>query len=771
MRLPRPLAYGVSLSSREGVVCIGGGDADRHYSEAFLLQWRKGKIVLCELPRLPQTVAFACGAVLEDTLYLAGGLNSPHASTALKTLWAMDLKRPRSEWRWERRAPWPGPARMLAVAGAQDGSFFLISGVNLVPGSSLGESLRVYLNDTYRYTPGKGWQTVAATPQSVAAAPSPAMPLGQMQLAVLGGDDGAQAQENVFAAHRGFSRSVLAYQTVTDTWTLLDRIPESQVPRVTTPLVPWGNGFVVPSGEVRPGVRSPGIVEVEPIPKRATFGWINYLALFGYLFCMVGIGFWCSRHNKSTNDFFRGGQRIPWWAAGLSIYATMLSSITYMAIPAKAFATDWSYYFQILAIPAMTPLVVCFYLPFYRQLDVTSAYEYLEKRFNLAVRWFGSVSFMVLITGRMAIVLFLPALALATVSSLDIYFCIVLMGALCILYTVVGGIEAVVWTDVVQTVVLLGGALAALILIAFNVEGGLAGLWQTAHAEGKFFERLDWSGDLTAGTVWVIFIGYFFSNFIPYTAQQDVVQRYITTADTRRAARSIWTNALLALPGSALFFAVGTALYVFYKMHPGQFDPSIKTDAVFPLFIVREMPVGLGGLVVAGIFAAAQSTLSGSLNSLATCWVTDFHRRLKPDSSDRANLRLARWVTLLVGAVMTGVACLMVRLNIESLWDSFIALLGLAGGALAGLFALGIFTRRANGSGALCGAFTSIVVLYLVKQCTELHFFLYGGIGIFVCVAVGWCSSWFLGPPAENLGGLTIFTRASGNTLDSLRGP
>jgi SSS family solute:Na+ symporter len=493
-------------------------------------------------------------------------------------------------------------------------------------------------------------------------------------------------------------------------------------------------------------------------PVTAGFGWINYLALFAYLLGVVAVGFWCSRRNKNTDDFFRAGRRIPWWAAGLSIYATMLSSITYMAVPAKAFATDWTYFISILSVPAMTPLVIRFYLPFYRQLDVTSVYEYLEKRFNLAVRWFGSLSFMVLMTGRMAIVLFLPALALATVSSLNIYFCIILMGALCTLYTVVGGIEAVIWTDVVQTIVLLGGALLALVLIVANVDGGIAALWHAAHAQDKVFEQLDWSGDLTAGTVWVIFFGYFFSNFIPYTAQQDVVQRYITTADTRRAARSIWTNALLAVPGLALFFAVGTALFVFYKIHPGRFDPSIQTDAVFTLFIVREMPMGLSGLVVAGIFAAAQSTLSGSLNSVAACWVTDFHRRLKPDSSDLGNLRLARGVTLLVGILMTGVACLMVSWNIASLWDGFIALLGLTGGALAGLFALGIFTRRASGAGALCGALASVGALYLAKQYTHLHLFLYGGIGIFVCLIVGWCSSWLFGPQAKKLKGLTIHT-------------
>jgi Na+/proline symporter len=221
----------------------------------------------------------------------------------------------------------------------------------------------------------------------------------------------------------------------------------------------------------------------------------------------------------------RNGQRVPWWAAGLSIYATVLSSITYMAIPAKTFATDWSYYFMALAIVAVAPVVVWFYLPVFRQLNVTTAYEYLEKRFNLAIRWFGSVSFILFQFGRMAIVLYLPALALATVSSLDIYLCIVVMGALCVLYTMLGGMEAVVWTDVAQTIVLLGGLFCALAICVAGIDGGFTQLWRTSHQEAKVFENLDWSWDLTAATVWVTLVGNFFANLMQYTASQDVVQR------------------------------------------------------------------------------------------------------------------------------------------------------------------------------------------------------------------------------------------------------
>jgi len=493
-------------------------------------------------------------------------------------------------------------------------------------------------------------------------------------------------------------------------------------------------------------------------PRRAPFGWINYAALIGYLALMLAVGCRFSARNKSTNDYFRGGQRVPWWAAGLSIYATVLSSITYMAIPAKAFATDWSFFFNTLSFPLMAPVIVLVYLPFFRKLDVTSAYEYLEKRFNLVVRWFGSLSFVSFQIGRMAIVLYLPALALATVSSLDVFACILLMSVLCIVYTMLGGIEAVVWTEVIQAIVLLVGALAALVVLVWQCEGGPIGVIQTAHAYGKFFERVDWSWNLTAGTAWVVLLGSMISQLVPYTASQDVVQRYLTTKDARQAARSIWTNALIVVPSGALFFALGTALFVFYRQHPERLDPTLPTDAVFPQFIVGQLPVGIAGLLIAGIFAASQSTVSSGLNSVATCLVTDFYRRLKPDAADRTCLRLARILTLAVGVLVTAAACAMACLDIASLWDGFLTVLGLTGGALAGLFALGIFSTRANGFGALCGALGSVLVLLCVQQYTDIHFFLYAGIGIVACFTIGWAASLLCGRKPDNLAGLTRAT-------------
>ncbi len=378
-------------------------------------------------------------------------------------------------------------------------------------------------------------------------------------------------------------------------------------------------------------------------------------------------------------------------------------------------------------------------MPFYRRLNLTCAYEYLELRFNVGTRLVASLLFIVFQCGRTAIVLYLPALALATVANFDLTTCILLMGALCIVYTVAGGIEAVIWTDVAQAIVLMGGAVLGLVIAVMRIDGGVSAVLQQASAQGKFFETVDWSWDIAAGTAWTVMLGSVFHQLFFYSASQDVVQRYFTTPDQKAAARAIWANALLVVPAQALFFAIGTVLFVYYRQHPERLDPVFPTDAIFPLFIVREMPVGIAGLVVAGIFAAAQSTLSSSLNSVATAYVTDFHRRFRDLASDRECLNVARLVTVLVGVVGMAAALWIARADVRSLFEAFLNVIGMLGGTISGLFILGIFTRRANGPGALLGALASASVVWLVH--TRMHFYWFAFTGISTCVLVGYAAS------------------------------
>jgi SSS family transporter len=754
-KLPHPLAYGVSVSTPEGVLCAGGSDAQEHHREVLLLRWIGDRLEIESLPPLPQPVANACGARLGNTVYLAGGLARPDATNALRNFWALDLGPAAAAWR--ELEPWPGPPRMLAVAAVQSGAFYLLSGADL-SSDAQGNPVREYLKDAYRFMPGTGWKRVADLPHPTVAAPSPAPTLGQSHFVVLGGDTGAAVGFEPPAQHPGFAATALAYHTITDTWVPFGDLP---APRVTAPVVEWRGRFTVLSGETHPGRRSPEVWSAQALGAQTSFGWLNSATLVLYLVAMVWLGSSFARRNRTTNDFFRGGQRIPWWAAGLSIFATMLSSITFMAIPAQSYSVGWNL-FLANSYLLLTPLIVAVYLPFFRRLDVTSAYEYLERRFNTATRLLASGLFILFQLGRVAIVLYLPSLALAAVSNLDVSICIVVMGGLCITYTVLGGIEAVIWTDAAQAIILLGGALAALLTLVSRVEGGWVGVFSTAAAQGKLFGSVPWNFDYTVGAAGIILVGSVFTNLFPYTASQDVVQRYVTTADQPAAARAIWLNALLSPLAQALFFAIGTALFAFYAQHPGRLDPTLQTDAIFPLFIVRELPAGIAGLLVAAIFAAAQSTLGSSLNSVATAYVTDFHRRFRRTASDAACLRLARWLTAAVGIAGTGAALVLARSDVRSVWETFLAIISLFGGTVSGLFALGIFSRRAHGRGALIGAVLSALLVIAVKAFTPAHFFCYGVVGVTSCVLLGWLASYGWPTPSRDLTGLTL--RAGNST-------
>ncbi len=749
--LNKPLAYAISINWGDELICIGGGNADEHYADVIGLKWREGKIVQRALPSLPEPAAFWSGALLENKVYVAGGLRRPGDSLATKNFWALDLSAANPEW--EVLDPWPGSARFDPVAASLGGYFYLLSGVE--PSLEGGRSLR-FLTDAYRFQPESGWEQLADLPHATAAAPSPAMVYGPSHFLVFGGNDGSDVSrvQELKDKHPGFRRDILAYHTITDTWVVMDTLAAAHV---NTPVVQWGADIVIPSGEVRPGTRSSALYRATPVEPENEFGIVNYLVLGIYFLLLVGMGFYFAGREESDEDYFLARGRIPWWAAGISIFGTQLSAITFMAIPATAYATDWVYLVGQATIVLLAPVVVYFYLPFFRRLKITTAYEYLEKRFNLVVRLFGSLSFIFLQLGRMGIVIYLPAIALTAATGINIYMAILVMGLLSTFYTTLGGIEAVIWSDVVQVVVLMGGALLSLFIIAFSVEGGWSGLISTAAAHDKF-HMVNWTGDYTSTALWVIVVGWTLSNLIPYTADQAVVQRYLTTKDEKEAARSLWTNAALTIPAGFIFFGLGTALFVFYSENAASLEPALQTDAIFPLFIVQQMPSGVAGLLIAGVFAAAMSSLDSSLNSVATAIVTDFYRRFTPGSTDKGRLRLARWLTILLGVIATTLGLFMATFEIGSLFDLFLELIGLFGGSLAGLFALGIFTRRANGSGALIGALASGVVIYLVKVFTPIHFFLYAGIGIVTCFVVGYIASVLLPAEKAQLQGLTIYS-------------
>ena len=749
-QLTTPLAYGLTISTRDGLVCLGGQNSNDILDHAFWLKWdsKSQTVIQQPLPSLPHPLANLSGDILGEQIYIAG--SDPVSG---KKIFAR-LNLQNLEAGWQTLAPWPGSARTNAVGLAQSNGetdcFYLFKGRFKLP----DQETTTFLSDSWVYHPiNNEWRQVKAQDDFPLAAGT-GVSLGANHILLLGGDSGlifneierlnasiardpeelalVSRRDSLMKNHPGFSADIWSFHTITQTWTKLGGIPNQ--PPVTAQAIRRGDDIILASGEVSPCIRTPEI-QVLQLKQAQQFGTLNYWILAIYLALLVGIGIRFSKKQHTTEDFFKGGQRIPAWAAGLSIFGTQLSAITFMAIPAKTFATDWLYFFLMLTIIMVAPLVIRYFLPFYRRFNLTTAYEYLELRFNRWIRWTGSIMYIFLQLGRLGIVLLLPSLALSVVTGIDVEICILSMGLLSILYTVLGGIEAVIWTDVLQVIVLLGGALLSLIILYVHLDVETI---QTAIAEHGKTRIFDFSWSFWEPTFWVVLIGGLATNLIQYGSDQTVIQRYLTTSDEQSAAKSIRIGAWMALPSTLIFFSLGTLLFVYYQVEPALLNPTLeKTDAVFPWFITSSLPQGISGLLIAAIFAASMSSLDSSMNSVATVLTTDFYRRSISDRKESFYLQLAKVFTIIIGVLGTGLALMMATWGISSLWDQFNMIVGLFAGGLGGVFLLGIFNPKANGKGALTGLLLSGLLQYYIKEFTTVHLLMYAFTGL--------ASSFFLG--------------------------
>ncbi len=780
-RLPRRLAYAACTSTELGIVVAGGSDEDSVYREVYLLEWFQSerRLGVRDLPALPEPSAFGAAQAIGRKVYVLGGKRSKDDKDLSGAFWELDLDD--LERGWVGLPPLPGPPRFKVVSAVQgdvtgEVCLFVFSG-SLTAETGEGKPLFQMFTDAHRFSPSSGdWSGLAQLPvlEDPRALPGGAnfedsrWPInagcaaryGESEILTFSGSTGRYivdgAGDIVPPSERpDFAARVLAYDVLEDAWAEAGSMP---VGVVTTAAEIWDGRIVIPSGEVRPGIRTP-MVQALLVPGTgddsisAHFGGLDYLVLALYLALMLAVGVYFARREKSTEDFFLAGRKIPWWAAGLSIFGTQLSAITFMAIPATAYGSDWRRIVgQLMLLPVLL-IVIHSFLPLFRRLEVTTAYEFLEARFSLAVRLLASAIFILFQLGRMGIVLLLPAIALSAVTGIDTYLCIALMGVLATIYTTLGGISAVIWTDVLQVVVLIGGALLCLAVAIVDV-GGVGPMVEAAMASEKL-HIFDWEWGATDMVAWVLIVGFFFTNLVPYTTDQTVIQRYLTTRDQGQAAKSLWLNLVITIPTGLLFFGLGTALFVYYSAHPGeQAQLPEKADQLVPWFVVTHLPTGVAGVVVAGIFAAAMSSLDSSMNSISTAVVNDFVGRLQQPGKVRNYLGLARVLTVVLGVVGTGAAMFLATYEIKYLFDFFQKVLGLFGGSLAGVFLLAVFSRRTNAVGALVGLISGAALTIAVAFLTDLNFLLYAAIGNLGCVIIGYTTSLFIGGPGQDPNGL-----------------
>lgn len=759
-KLPAGVAHGCAAAAGRSLYCFGGQIADAESRAVYALTPAGNSVRVDAVGELPEGFRPAAALAYKEEIYVHGVKDDANA------FWRFS---PASA-KWTQLAACPGAVRSAGPAFAaqhngRENAMYLIGGRHQKEGEFL-----IY-SDVWEYLPlsdrwqARGAATVDGKPVVVMYAQ--AVPYGSGHVLVLGGDDGrelvrraaleraigqaATPQEaealraelrEAFTAHEGFSKEVLAYHAITDTWVSLGEA-QTGFPAVTTAVV-TGDEIVIPSGEIRPGVRTPD-VQVVTIYEKAQFGWGNYAVIIAYMLVMMGIGVYFVRKNNTTDQFFKGGAKIPWWAAGISIFATALSAITFISIPAKAYGADWGMFMFNMAILMIVPIVIHYYLPFFRKLKVASAYQYLEQRFSSPVRYLASVFFCFFMFARIAIVLFLPSLALNAVTGIDIYTCILLMGLVTIAYCTMGGIEAVVWADVVQGIILVGGALVSLGFLIHGIEGGFSGMMDVAVADDKF-NILNFAFDLSQPVFWVVLVGGLANQLLAYTSDQSVIQRYITVKDTAGTKKGLWLNGFLSIPIALIFFLIGTALYVFFKQHPEMLSVGMSnTDSIFPHFIMCRLPVGIAGLLIAAIFSAAMSTLSSNINSTATVLTEDFYRRFRKGATDKQAMTFARLSGIVVGGLGLLMAILLATFDIASLWDQFNFFLGLLTSGLGGLFMMGIFTKRIGTRSAIAGFIGSIVILLIFNSYSNVSFLLYGFIGLASCFVIGYLSSFVFG--------------------------
>ncbi|MBU5468318.1 sodium:solute symporter [Virgibacillus sp. MSJ-26] len=492
--------------------------------------------------------------------------------------------------------------------------------------------------------------------------------------------------------------------------------------------------------------------------EKVGFGTINWIVLSVYLVAMLAVGvYFTKRSGKNTDAFFTASGKIPAWAAGFSIYATTLSAITFMSTPEQAFLTDWSYAAGNLAIFAIIPILIYFYIPFFRKLNVTTAYEYLEERFGVSMRSISSLLFVLFHIGRIAIVIYLPTLAITSVSNINPIVITAAVGILCIIYTFLGGIEGVIWSDVIQGILLLGGALLIVLMGINLIDGGFASIVKDASSQGKLLTADNFKFGTASAAIPIIFLGSIFNNLHQYTASQDVVQRYQTTTSIKETNKSLWTNGVLALITIPIFYGMGTILYMYYSS-AGTLPEGFNTSAVVPYFIVTSLPVGVAGLLIAAIFAACQSTISSSLNSISACIVVDFKQRFFGKNHGKGDVLLARITIIIAGLLGVAAALYLVATNRAETWNLFLDITGLFGVPIAGIFALGIFTKRANTPGVLTGLVLAAITAYFV-QTTDLTPFAVSTVSFFSSFIFGYIASLFFTNSNKNITGLTIYTK------------
>jgi len=453
--------------------------------------------------------------------------------------------------------------------------------------------------------------------------------------------------------------------------------------------------------------------------QQQTLPILDYIVIILSLILSVGVGAYFAKRQKDTDKYFKASGNIPAWAVGMSILATLISSVTFLAYPGAGYKSNWILLVQGLMVPVVLVFMIWFIVPLYRKVIRLSAYEYFERRFGFFARLYGSLGFMLMHFSKMGTVFFLLSVALANLTGVNVFIVLWVLGISIVVLTFLGGIEAVIWLDVIQGFLLILGGLLSVAIILFKPAGGPASVLHAIWESGKV-DFGPYDINFVKLTFIVMALNGIFYAIQKYGTDQTIVQRYLTAKSDKSAIKASLMGVLLCVPVWALFMFIGTGLFAFYKVTSIPLPPNITAEGVFPHFILTQIPVGLTGLIISALIAAAVSSLDSDLNCLSAIGVEDYYVRFKPNSTDKQRLLLGKILVIVSGLAAMFVATLYILAGSEGVLGIIFELYAIFSGGIAGMFLLGLFSKRANKQGlyigiAACVLFTAWAMLTSTK--------------------------------------------------------
>ena len=471
------------------------------------------------------------------------------------------------------------------------------------------------------------------------------------------------------------------------------------------------------------------------------FTYIDLAILIIYLVAVLFAGLHFAKKEMTGKEYFKGDGTVPWWVTSVSIFATLLSPISFLSLAGNSYAGTWIMWFAQLGMLLAIPLTIKFFLPIYSKLDIDTAYHYLELRFgSKGLRVLGAIMFIIYQVGRMSIIMYLPCMVLGSLTGINVNILIIIMGIIAIIYSYTGGLKSVLWTDFIQGSVLLIGVTFALVYLLVHLDGGIGAVFTAFATEHKFLavDQPIFNPNILKDSVFIMIVGAGFNTMSSYVSSQDIVQRFTTTTDTKKLNKMMLTNGALSIFIATVFYLIGTGLYVFYKQNV--LPPAAAQDQIFASYIAFELPVGVTGLLLAAIYAAAQSTLSTGLNSVASSWTLDIQARLTKRELSFEKTKIGQIVSLIVGIFAIAVAMVLANGGVKSAYEWFNGFMGLVLGILIGTFILGAFTKVANTFGAVMAFIASSGVMVYIKYfvpAKDVTIWSYSIISIVVSLVIG----------------------------------